>query len=87
MTLDDLAFRIRHIVSETMDIPIGEIQASTDVRNDLGAGDLESIEIIMAIEDAFPPAEFSDAEVADCRTVADLVAHLAPKVGLLEVAA
>lgn len=83
----DILIQVRQIVAEAMEIPAEEIEAATNIRDDLGADDIDAHEIIYAIEDAWPPVEFSDAEMADCRTVGDLVGHLAEKLGLVEVAA
>lgn len=84
---EDIAARVRSMVAQVMDIPESAIAPKTSIRQDLGADDLDALQIIFELEDAWPPIEFSDAEIAELRTVGDLVSHLATKLGLVEAAA
>lgn len=55
--------------------------ANADVQCDLGGDSLDTLEIVMMIEDAHG-LNFSDLEVQGCKTVGDLVTMVAAKMGV-----
>ena len=62
---------IRQKLAEQMDIDIATISASTSIADDLGADSLDSVELIIALEDEFSISiEVDDAE--QLRTVGDV---------------
>lgn len=60
------------VIMENVDIPKSKIQMDSLVREDLGADSLDSIEIIMELEDKLG-ITISDNDSIDIRTVGDLV--------------
>ncbi|MCL2151288.1 MAG: acyl carrier protein [Coriobacteriia bacterium] len=62
---------IRQKLAEQMDIDIATISAATSIADDLGADSLDSVELIIALEDEFNISiEVDDAE--QLRTVGDV---------------
>lgn len=55
---------------------------NADIQCDLGGDSLDTLEIVMMIEDAHG-LNFSDLEVQGCKTVGDLVAMVAAKMGVV----
>ena len=62
---------VQRIVADIFGIPADAVARHADLVKDLGATSLESIEIIMAIEDAFG-IEISDSDASRVATVDDL---------------
>jgi acyl carrier protein len=54
---------------------------SADIQCDLGGDSLDTLEIVMLIEDAHG-LHFADLEVQACKTVGDLVGMTAAKMGV-----
>lgn len=54
---------------------------SADIQCDLGGDSLDTLEIVMLIEDAHG-LHFADLEVQSCKTVGDLVTITAAKMGV-----
>lgn len=54
---------------------------NADIQCDLGGDSLDTLEIVMMIEDAHG-LNFSDLEVQGCKTVGDLVKMVAAKMGV-----
>lgn len=86
MTRDDITARARLIISLVTDTPLDEIRPDTDLRHDLGADDLDRLQILFDIEEALD-LEIGDDDAERIHTVSDLVAHLAARLGLLEAVA
>lgn len=69
-TLDE---RVAHIVAEQLGAPDGDVKSESHLERDLGADDIDRIEIVMALEDEFG-IKLPDEECDQCATVADLCA-------------
>lgn len=67
--------QIRHIIAQALDKPVETIHAEQSFRRDLGADSLDSVEIVMAIEDQFA-VEFDEDSTAAVDTVQDLVTYI-----------
>lgn len=84
MTLPDLTNRIHGLIDDALCLLPHAVEADSrfcDLTDDFG-----KLEIIMAAED-LADVEISDEEVERIQTVGDLVAHLAERLGLVEIAA
>jgi acyl carrier protein len=55
----DRLLTIRAIIAQSLNKPISEIGAQSDLIQDLGASSFEIVEIVMALEDAFPHCNWS----------------------------
>ncbi|MHA6820473.1 acyl carrier protein [Ralstonia pseudosolanacearum] len=64
--------QIRHIIAGTLGKPVETIHAEQSFHHDLGADSLDSVEIVVAIEDQFA-VEFDENSAAGIDTVQDLV--------------
>ncbi|APC67111.1 acyl carrier protein (plasmid) [Ralstonia solanacearum] len=67
--------QIRHIIAQALDKPVETIRAEQSFRRDLGADSLDSVEIVIAIEDQFA-VEFDEDSTAAVDTVQDLVTYI-----------
>ena len=68
---DQLETRIRSIVAEQLGVDPGDVTASANILEDLGADSLDVVELMMTIEDAFD-IEVPDDDLEAMRTVADV---------------
>ena len=76
--------RIKTIISEQLDVPVEEITPQSHIVNDLGADSLDSVELVMALEDAFSeefPDGISEEEAEKLQTVGDLFDYVEKKLG------
>jgi len=72
-SLATLSATVRALVAQVIGIPPDKVVASAALGADLGATSLDSVEIVMAIEDEFE-IEISDDRAAAVVTVEDLEA-------------
>ena len=68
---DQLETRIRSIVAEQLGVDPGDVTATANILEDLGADSLDVVELMMTIEDAFD-IEVPDDDLEAMRTVADV---------------
>ena len=67
--------RVRGILTEQLGVEPEKVTPSANVSDDLGADDLDKVEIVMAAEEEFG-VKISDADAERLRTVDDFVAYL-----------
>jgi acyl carrier protein len=75
MSNPEILEKVRSIVAEQLSVEIAEVKAESNFQSDLGADSLDTVELVMALEEAFDneiPDE--DAEVID--TVGDAVSYI-----------
>jgi acyl carrier protein len=78
--------KLRHVISETCNVPLESITTEARLVEDLGLDSLDRIELIMAIEEEFDcmvDEETEEAWNASVRTVGDLeeaVAEIAKRI-------
>lgn len=75
----ELLDKIMPILAETLEIDKDKIKPESKITEDLGADSLDTIELTMALEDAFN-IEITDEEAEKMRTVEDVLGYLAQKV-------
>lgn len=67
--------KVQHLIAEALDLKAAEIHVAQSFRGDLRADSLDSVEIIMSIEEAFG-VEFDEDSAAKVVTVGDVVAYI-----------
>ena len=71
----DVAATIQEIIAKHMKMQAAEIRPQAHLRNDLGAESLDSLEIILAIEEAFN-IDIPDEEARKAATVQDVIDYV-----------
>lgn len=67
--------RIKEIISQTLDIPVDEIDVNADIIEVYGADSLDTVDMLMMIEDEFEIA-IPDEEAIELRTINKLVSYI-----------
>ena len=70
--MSDIADRIRKIIVEKLGVKDSKVLPDASFINDLGADSLDSVEIVMALEEEFG-IEFADADAETIKTFGDAV--------------
>lgn len=70
--------RVKTVVTEHLGVEAEKVTSSANLVNDLGADDLDKVEIVMASEEEFG-VQISDADARRIVTVGDLVAYLSKR--------
>jgi acyl carrier protein len=78
--MDYIEEKIQKIIAEQLGVKPTEIISKAKLVDDLGADSLDSVELVMAIEEAFG-FEMPDEDVEQIRTVQDLVDYVQKKIG------
>jgi acyl carrier protein len=69
------ALRVRTIVADHLSVDLREILDSSSFTKDLGADSIDSVELILALEEEFH-CEFSDEATDTIQTVGDAIRYL-----------
>jgi len=67
--------KVRRILEEQLGFEEEDITMESSISNDLGADDLDKVEIIMSIEEEFD-IEIPDSDVEKLNTVGDYVEYI-----------
>jgi acyl carrier protein len=59
MSQDDILTRVQKIVKEQLEVELSEVKPEANFANDLGADSLDTVELVMALEEEF------DIEIPD----------------------
>ena len=70
--MSDIADRIRKIIVEKLGVEDSKVLPDASFINDLGADSLDSVEIVMALEEEFG-IEFADDDAETIKTFGDAV--------------
>ena len=70
--------KVCSIVSEQLSVEAGEGKSDSNFQNDLGADSLDTVELVMALEEAFD-IEIPDEEAEGIATVGDAVKFIEEK--------
>ena len=76
----DIAEKVRAIVAEQLGVNIEEVKDDAKFIDDLGADSLDTVELVMALEEEFG-AEIPDEEAEKLTTVGDAVKYIEGKAG------
>jgi len=76
----NVAEKIKQIVSEQLGVDEAEVTPTASFVDDLGADSLDTVELVMAFEEAFE-IEIPDEEAEKIRTVQDAITYVEKKVG------
>ena len=80
MSQDAILEKVRSIVSEQLSVDSGEVKLDSNFQNDLGADSLDTVELVMALEEAFD-IEIPDEAAEGIATVGDAVKYIDEKQG------
>jgi acyl carrier protein len=75
----NVAEKIKQIVSEQLGVDEAEVTPTASFVDDLGADSLDTVELVMAFEEAFE-LEIPDEDAEKIRTVQDAIAYVEKKV-------
>lgn len=75
----DIAQTVRSLIAKHMDMPIEEVQPSSDFVNDIGVDSLAAIELILAAEEEFE-LDMSDEDAEKLLTVQDAIDYVTARV-------
>ena len=67
--------RVKQIIVEQLGVDEGEVTASASFVDDLGADSLDTVELVMAFEEAFD-IEIPDEQAEKIRTVKDAIEYI-----------
>jgi acyl carrier protein len=70
--------KVREIVAEQLSVDAAEVKAESNFQNDLGADSLDTVELVMALEEAFG-IEIPDESAETILTVGDAVKYIDEK--------
>ena len=73
--MEDIENRVKSIVSEQLGVKLEDIKNESKFVEDLGADSLDTVELVMALEDAFE-CEIPDEEDEKITTVQEAIQYL-----------
>lgn len=68
--------KLKELISEQMGIEAGAITMESNFEEDLGVDSLDIVELSMALEEEFDIGEMGEEDLANIKTVGDLVNYL-----------
>jgi acyl carrier protein len=74
-TMDNASDRVREIVARELSVDIDQVVPTASFMDDLGADSLDTVELVMAFEEAFG-IEIPDEDAEKIRTVQDAVSYV-----------
>ena len=78
MSQEAILEKVRTIVVEQLSVGAGEVKPESNFQNDLGADSLDTVELVMALEEAFD-IEIPDEAAEGIATVGDAVKYIEDK--------
>ena len=79
MSQDDIFTKVQKIVKEQLEVELSEVKPEANFANDLGADSLDTVELVMALEEEFE-IEIPDEEAEKIITVQDCVNYISKEV-------
>ncbi len=68
--------KLKELISEQMGIEADTITLESNFEEDLGVDSLDIVELSMALEEEFDIGEMGEEDLANIKTVGDLVSYL-----------
>ena len=78
MSQEAIFEKVRSIVAEQLSVDAAEVKPESNFQNDLGADSLDTVELVMALEEAFD-IEIPDEAAEGITTVGDAVKYIQDK--------
>ena len=75
----EILTKVKSIVSEQLSVDASEVKSEANVANDLGADSLDTVELVMALEEEFD-IEIPDEDAEKITTVEEAVEYINNKV-------
>ena len=75
MSQEAIFEKVRSIVVEQLSVDAGEVKPESNFQNDLGADSLDTVELVMALEEEFG-LEIPDDEAEKLQSVGDVIKHV-----------
>ena len=79
MTRDEIAAKVKNIIVEQLGVNAEEVKDEASFIDDLGADSLDTVELVMALEEEFG-AEIPDEDAEKLRTVGESVNYIEQKI-------
>jgi len=74
----DVEAKVKKIISEQLGVPEGDVKPEASFVNDLGADSLDTVELVMALEEEFG-VEIPDEDAEKIATVQNAVEYVKAK--------
>lgn len=74
--------KLKDLIADQLGIEPNNISMDTNFEEDLGVDSLDIVELSMALEEAFDIEEMSEEDMANIKTVGDLVTYLQSKLDM-----
>ena len=74
----DIQAKVRSIIAEQLGVKVEEVVDQASFTDDLGADSLDTVELVMALEEEFG-IEIPDEDAEKMRTVGDAMRYIAEK--------
>ena len=74
----DVDVKVKKIISEQLGVPEGDVKPEASFVNDLGADSLDTVELVMALEEEFG-IEIPDEDAEKIATVQNAVEYIKAK--------
>jgi len=71
----DVDAKVKKIISEQLGVPESDVKPEASFVNDLGADSLDTVELVMALEEAFG-TEIPDEDAEKIKTIGDTVTYI-----------
>ena len=75
----EILTKVQSIVSEQLSVDVSEVKSEANFANDLGADSLDTVELVMALEEEFD-IEIPDEDAEKITTVEEAVEYINNKV-------
>jgi acyl carrier protein len=74
----DVEAKVKKIISEQLGVPAGDVKPEASFVNDLGADSLDTVELVMALEEEFG-VEIPDEDAEKIATVGNAIDYIKAK--------
>lgn len=75
MNTAEIELKVRNIVAQKFDVSLDQVQADTNLANELGLDSFAAVELMFELEEAFG-LKIPDSEIEHIRTIRDIVTYL-----------